>query len=508
MLDRWFGHNTHYYLHLLGLAGVAVGLPLSKVVLSISTMFLLLNLLLKADFKAYWEQWSKNRMFHLILLFFLLHFVALLWSEDISYGLHDIRKKIPFIIIPLVATAIPFRDKEDRDIILYSFVGAVVITSVINFAAYQNWFGGIEVVQFRDMSLFTSHVRYSLLVVVAIAIAYQQIIHRRFVYFSAVIILWLGFYTLYSQVIAGFIALVATLFVVMFYHFYPKRKVILYMMSGLGIILLITVMNWLFYSPQIDHGKYLSELDRITSEGNKYTHDLTLISPETEKPIGEYVCMDELTREWNKVSNMPLEAKDKKGQPLWQTLIRYLSSMDVRKDAEGFHTLNKHDIHKIENGCASQYCAGIIARMYGLKYQILNEKDPNGHSLLQRIEYWKAGGHILSENFITGVGTGDVQHAFDEYYSLVDSPLSEENRLRAHNYYITIFLTFGILGIVLFGWLHVEFFRTILRNFDIVAMSFLIILLSSYLTEDTLETQVGVTFFAFFISLYIQPEKS
>lgn len=508
MLDRWFGHNTHYYLHLLGLVGVAVGLPLSKVVLSISTMFLLLNLLLKVDFKTYWENWKTSRTFLLILAFFGFHVIALSWSEDLRYGLNDIMKKIPMLIIPLVVVGIPFQKKTDRQFVLYTFVSSLLLTSFINFAIYQQWIGDSEAIEFRGMSQFGSHVRYALLIVMGAVIAYNELIHDRLKLLAGAVILWLVFYTLYSQVIAGFVALMATLFVILFYHYYERRKIILIIMSSISIGLLIITFNWLIDSSDLNTSAYLSNLDKFTEEGNPYYHDLSLTSPETSKPIGEYICMAELSREWNKLSNLPLEGEDKKGQPIAQTLIRYMASMDLRKDAKGLKNLNASDIKKVENGCASQYCQGIIARMYGLKYQILNEQNPNGHSLLQRIEYWKAGYYILGENFMIGVGTGDVQNVFDTYYEQTNSTLIPDNRLRTHNYYITVFLTFGLLGIVLFLWLHIEFFKNVKGLNNLVGLSFLFILLCSYLTEDTLETQVGITFFAFFLALYLKPIES
>lgn len=192
---------------------------------------------------------------------------------------------------------------------------------------------------------------------------------------------------------------------------------------------------------------------------------------------------------------------------MWQTLVRYMASMELRKDAEGFKSLNKRDIKKIENGCASQYCQGMIARLYGLKYQILNESNPNGHSLLQRLEYWQAGSDLLAKNFLIGVGTGDIQVAFDSHYQINDSALNDQNRLRTHNYYITIWLTFGIVGLILFLWIHFELFKTVRNEQNLIGLCFLWILLISYLTEDTLETQVGVTFFAFFLAIFIRPIK-
>lgn len=507
MLDRWFGHNTHYYLHLLGLTGVAAGLPLNKVVLSISTLFLLLNILLSGDFTNKFNLIKSNRIFLLILAFFSLHFVGLLWSDDLGYGLHDIWKKIPLLIIPLSCVVFPFNRSEHRDYLLLVFVASTLITSLINFLSYQQVFGEKEYIGFREMSLFGSHVRYALFIVMSFGISYYFILKKYLWPLFMVLGAWFVFYTAYSQVIAGITSFVIVIASLSFYHFYPKRKIILGAVSvfilGAGFWLIF----WLF-QPVDQHSIQLDSLEKYTKEGNQYTHDLSLISPESNKPIGLYTCDKELRREWNKISDLDFDGKDKKGQPLHQTLRRYLSSKDLRKDAEGMAQLKPVDIRKIEHGCASHYCQGIPARLYGLKYQILNEQNPNGHSFLQRLEYWKAGVNILSDNILIGVGTGDVQKEFDKYYDKTHSPLNEQNRLRSHNMYITVFLTFGIIGIILFLWLHTSFLRMHVAERNLVAILFIAIALTSYLTEDTLETQFGITFFAFFLGIYIYPKKS
>ena len=163
MLDRWLHQNTHYSLHLIGLLGIAVGLPLSKAVLSISTLALLLNLFLKADFKSYFENWKNNRVFLLLLVFFMLHFVGLIWSENIDYGLNDIWKKTPLLIVPAVGTAIPLKTSNDRRFVLLTFVVCVMLTSIVNVLTYHQVIGNQSIIEFRNMSQFGSHVRYALL---------------------------------------------------------------------------------------------------------------------------------------------------------------------------------------------------------------------------------------------------------------------------------------------------------------------------------------------------------
>lgn len=170
MLNRFFGAHTHTNLHVFGLAVLAFGLPLNKVVMSVSMMFLVLNVLLEADFNNYWKHIKSNRLYQLILLFFVFHAVSMMWSFDWSYGLHDLRVKLPILVIPTILTAKPIRKDTHLTLILWVFLSAVTITSLINFSAYNQWFGSWFFNDIRGMSLFSSHVRYALLIAMAISI--------------------------------------------------------------------------------------------------------------------------------------------------------------------------------------------------------------------------------------------------------------------------------------------------------------------------------------------------
>ena len=97
MLDRLFGYPAHTYLHFVGAIIVAIGLPLNKVVMSVGTIWLIANVVLLADYKTYWKKIKENTVIKLIIGLFLFHLIGLLWSEDIGYGLRDIRSKLPFL---------------------------------------------------------------------------------------------------------------------------------------------------------------------------------------------------------------------------------------------------------------------------------------------------------------------------------------------------------------------------------------------------------------------------
>ena len=88
--------------------------------------------------------------------------------------------------------------------------------------------------------------------------------------------------------------------------------------------------------------------------------------------------------------------------------------------------------------------------------------------------------------------------AFANQYHEDNSLLLPQYRLRAHNQYITYLVTFGFLGIIIFGFsLIYPFLKNKMYN-DYFYMAFFSIILLSMLTEDTLETQIGITFFCFF----------
>jgi O-antigen ligase len=127
--------------------------------------------------------------------------------------------------------------------------------------------------------------------------------------------------------------------------------------------------------------------------------------------------------------------------------------------------------------------------------------DPNGHSVLQRWEFWKTGWGIAKSNVLFGVGTGDVKSAFRQAYIDNESPLQPQFRLRAHNQYLTMWITYGIVGLVLFllilAW---PLFHGYGRDANYIM--FFILAALSFLTEDTLESQAGVMFFAFFYALF------
>ena len=94
-------------------------------------------------------------------------------------------------------------------------------------------------------------------------------------------------------------------------------------------------------------------LERFTANGNPYTHNANTGALENGHYIDLYVCEPELTKEWNRISRVPYDSLDRRGQPVSLTIRRYLTSKGLRKDSPALSKLNPADIQRIENGLAN-----------------------------------------------------------------------------------------------------------------------------------------------------------
>lgn len=134
-------------------------------------------------------------------------------------------------------------------------------------------------------------------------------------------------------------------------------------------------------------------------------------------------------------------------------------------------------------------------------------ENASGKSISQRFVYWKIAKHLIAENTIIGVGTGDIDDAFKNYYATHETGLELQYQHRAHNQYLTILCTFGLLGFLIFIIALLYPFISTKAYTQMLSIAFMIILLLSMITEDTLETQAGATFVAYFYALFILRPK-
>lgn len=513
MFDKWLRLPAHLYLRITALTILTVGIALSNVLMSIGAIWIISNWLIQADFNSYWQKFKEKKTVWLVVAIYFFLAISLLWSDDVGYGFKDLRVKLPFIVIPLVmATSEPLQKKHFY-FLLYVFLGIVLYTSVYNYIRYNYVLENVH--DIREMSVFISHVRFSVLINFAVFVCIFLIYKKKFKAVLWLVLLgWYVFYLYKSQIINGYILfLTLSIFVVFFFVFKMKSKKL--KVTVLTVVILGGVsVGVLGYNTiqQLNTCKHIpfSELDLYTVNNNPYYHDTLNTQIENGEFVWLYVSQEELMQEWGKRSAIPYDSLDNKGQPMYGTLIRFLTSKHLRKDSMGLAALSDDEIQSIENGQTSvQMNKGVITRLnaFLMEYRIYTEGgDPNGHSLIQRIEHLKAAVGIIENHWIAGVGAGDVPQAFTNQYAQMNSRLTEEHQHRSHNQFLTIWVGLGIVGLILFVLLLVwPFFE--IKTKDYFMIMVLLSLIISCLFQDFIETQAGVTIFGLFYGLALYRDR-
>jgi len=448
---------------------------------------------------------------------YVLHLLGLLFTVDFDYALKDLRIKLPLLVLPVILSVSNTLDWKKFRLLMLFFVASVIFgTFVSTFILVTR-----DIDNLRDISIFISHIRFSLLISIAMfALAYFFTPHAGFKPYMRVIFMiaigWLGIYLLLSASITGIVVLLIAVFVMALYYTMKKRNiysrisfVVLILAPTILFVYLMGVITDVYKVHKVD----LDNLDKQTAQGNYYWHDLSNLQTENGYYVWLYICTDELRASWNERSTYDFDGEDSKGQLIRSTLIRYMTSKGLRKDAEGVSQLTDEDVGLIESGEASYHYherSVFYIRLYKIIWEVqqyLRTGDPSGYSAMQRIEYWRTSLQIIKQHPLIGVGTGDMNIAFERQYEIMNSLLKPEFRWRSHNQFFSIGVGFGIIGII---WFIISLLYPAIqlkRFSDYFYLSFFVIMIVSMISEDTIETQAGVTIFAFFTSLFLFGKK-
>lgn len=128
-------------------------------------------------------------------------------------------------------------------------------------------------------------------------------------------------------------------------------------------------------------------------------------------------------------------------------------------------------------------------------------EDVEAGKIDARIQAWVSAVKISKEQPVLGVGTGDIKDALQQKYIQNDYRIAKEHRLNAHNQYLQVAATLGLVGLVIFLTFLFSIFWIGWKNRNIIILLFGLIGIINFCTESMFERQIGVMFFAFFFSL-------
>ncbi len=150
-----------------------------------------------------------------------------------------------------------------------------------------------------------------------------------------------------------------------------------------------------------------------------------------------------------------------------------------------------------------------IAYMY---YDYLQNKEGKGrgYSDSERLLSLQLASELIRENPVFGVGAGDIRHVMHEKYEKEIPDIRNHEKKMPHNQFVSVFLGTGVLGGILFVvfCLLPLFWKK--NHREPLFLSFVLIVLFSFLVENTIENALGVALTLFFLLLgmkYLEHEE-
>ncbi len=441
--------------------------------------------------------------------FYFILLLCLIKTDNSPEAWNTLIIKLPILYAPFIfATSSPLSGKAQR-LVLNVFILATLITTLISIGYLFTH----EVYNLRELSLFISHIRFSLCIVLSICFSFYfafslNVYAKSIKAAYLIVILWMVSYLFIVQTLTGIVTLYIILFFVLLYLLFHFRNKTYRRLALILSLLMVSVSGYVIYlifdyshADEIE----LSSLPQVTINGNPYSHDLNSVV-EHGGHIGLYVSVEELRNEWMKRSDAPYD------EMLEATLIRYLNSKGLTKDSAGMQQLTSKDIGYIELGIAN----GDYVRGFGLKrslYPILfsiSIRKVEHSTILQRVELWRIAIAVIKKNFWTGVGLGDAKNAIDQEVIEQHSPMIYKKNMGCHNQFLSCFVMGGIFLFLYFIYTLFYPFFAMKKKITLLYITFFILIFCSFFTEDTLGTQAGVTLYAFFNAflLYVFNEKT
>ncbi len=516
--------NSFFHRHLpdspriyfLLLLAMAVSLPLSKALMSIVPGFLMLNWLIEGQFSVKFSRLKEQKSILLFIAIFFVYLTGLLWTTSMEWGIHDVKIQLPLLILPLVIGTSGSLNYIQVKKIVYTFSAAVAVASLCSIWVLLG-FSSKTIQDPREMSLFISHIRFALLINISIfSLAWyfrncekKNITERVSL---GLAIAWLTAFLFILKSVTGWVVFGLVLSVIVFGYIIRMKQLVprIILLSLLFSIFLVPT-GYIYHLFQQFHPVETLPANistELTRNGNRYSFDPDNKQLENGHYIFWYINEDELREAWNKRSTVNYDSSTASGYNQF-VLIRYLTSKGLRKDAEGMQMLTDSDIRNIENGMTN-YRFSDSGFFFKRIYEIIWEFDvyrkggnPSGHSVTQRIEYYKMAMQIIGERFWFGHGTGGYFPAYQEKYDQNKFFKDQQYRQRSHNMFLSYWIDFGLIGLIFICiCLSAPAFME-KKTKSFLLMVFLFIILISFLNEDTLNNHDAISFFAFLYPLYL-----
>ena len=173
MLERFDLDKTYQYL----LISLAFLMPLTVSGANTIIVIICFLWLFSGDYKSKYNQIMSSRLMIASIVFYCLHIIGMLWTEDLEWGLHILHKMWYFLLLfPVLFTIVR------KDYIKYYISAFLLAISFTEVVSYLVWFELIEPLKnatVKNPTPFMSHISYNPILAFTIYIVLHEIFFNK-----------------------------------------------------------------------------------------------------------------------------------------------------------------------------------------------------------------------------------------------------------------------------------------------------------------------------------------
>lgn len=502
--------TIHRYIYLVLLALLGGSMVTSVWLANLVWILMGLNWLLEGRWREKWQMARESRLLQAFLVFYLLLLAGQAWTSNLGHGWDVLQVKLPLLFVPLVMLTTRPVTGRARHLALNFYALTVLVVSIIGMVRMLT----IADLPYRDIVPYISHIRFALNCCMVVYLCVGLVVQRKEgtpllqTLIGGVVLLWMLAFILLLHSYTAVAVLVVVSLVLLLTHFrrWPLIALWVLLVGGIATAIVYEINRYYHLIPQATE-----PLRSHTDGGRPYLHAQDGMV-ENGNYINNYICPEELRAEWERRSTLAYDSMTAEGYNVESTLIRYLNALGLTKDSVGVNALDAAQIHDVEQGVANPvyHSHNPLRKMV---YVMLLEHEfhrhtnvVSGFTMLQRLELWGASIDVIREHPWFGVGTGDVDDQIDLQLVRRQSDLAGSGK-RSHNQYLGLLAAFGVVGFLLLAVMFVRPLRKSKALRSPLMLAWLLTLLISMLTEDTLDTLAGQLLCTWFLTFRPLPDK-
>ena len=247
-------------------------LPLTVFGGNLFAVLIFLLWLVKADFKTDFYRLKDNKLVIAVLLYLLVHVVALLWTADIESGLWTLKKQLKFLFIPIFML---FVKREHVKYYILAFLASMSLSEIWSYGIFFELlplYGGATL---TDPIPLMSHITYNPFLAIAIYLLSYYVLFdhsinrsKKVIYSFFIITMSINMFITGGR--AGQVMYFAML-VVLIFQYFPKNA---FKASSVSLFVLVITSSTFYLNSKIFSDRVDSAVTELSDYKN-HTHSST-----------------------------------------------------------------------------------------------------------------------------------------------------------------------------------------------------------------------------------------